>query len=134
LNDAFPYLPIEDEVSAPFWAATRERTLLVQFCPACTRFQHYPRAICTQCGGTALEWKEASGNATIDSWTLVTRAPSEGFEVPYYIIRARLEENVIMLSRFVGESEPECDMSVALGWQPLSDGRHLPVFTSEQEQ
>jgi len=134
VSDAFPYLPIEDEVSAPFWAATRERRLLIQFCPECARFQHYPRAICTQCGGTFLEWKEPTGKATIDSWTLIARAPSEGFEAPYYIIRARLEENVIMLSRFVGKGEPKCDMPVILGWQSLSDGRHLPVFISEQEQ
>lgn len=124
----FPYLPHEDAVSAPFWTGTREHKLMLQFCANCNRYQWYPRAICTSCATENLEWREASGKATVDSWTIVHRAPVEGFVPPYVIARVLLSEKVIMLTRLVGVKSPTCDQAVELSWQDLSDGRALPVF------
>ena len=53
--------------SGPFWDATREGRLLVQWCTACGRGVFYPRAFCPHCAapGSALEWRTASGRATV---------------------------------------------------------------------
>ncbi len=55
--------------SGPFWEATREGRLLVQWCTACDRGVFFPRAFCPWCGAAAgpgaLEWREASGRATV---------------------------------------------------------------------
>ena len=126
---SFPYLPIEDAVSAPFWEGTRIQELLLQSCKLCSKYQHYPRALCSHCGGTDLEWQKVSGQGIIDSWTEVMRAPQEGFEAPYIIARVRLAEGPIMLTRIDGSSTKiSCDQPVVLKWQPLSDGRALPLF------
>lgn len=124
----FPYLPKEDAISAPFWTATRQHRLLLQFCATCNKYQWYPRALCISCATFDLDWREASGRGTVDSWTQVLRAPSEGFVPPYVIARVLLSENVMMLTRLVGIESPTCDQTVELSWQDLSDGRALPVF------
>lgn len=141
-------LPPVDGVTQPWWDATRERKLLVQRCQSCGKLQHYPRALCAAnrapggelgCGGTALDWVEAAGTGTVDSFTVVHRG-LPGFDAPYVVARVRLTEGVVLLSSLVdvelGEagdaSAPDpvrCDDPVTLRWRALSDGRHLPVFS-----
>jgi uncharacterized OB-fold protein len=130
----FPYLPHEDSVSAPYWAGTRERKLMLQFCTNCSQYQWYPRFMCIICGKEDLQWRESSGKGTIDSWTLVARAVSEGFVPPYVIARVLLSEKVIILTRIVGIDSPTCDQNVELSWQELSDGRAIPVFTQTRSR
>ena len=57
-----------------WWEATRDRRLVLQHCTTCGHFQHYPRAICIGCGGDALEFREAAGVGSVDSFTTVLRA------------------------------------------------------------
>jgi uncharacterized OB-fold protein len=132
---SFPYLPVEDSVSAPFWAATRERRFVLQKCVGCSQYQHYPRALCSHCGGINLEYHEVSGTGHIDSWTEVMRAPQEGFAAPYVIARVRLIEGPIVLTQIVDipSSQISCEQPVRLTWRPLSDGRALPLFSPQGE-
>lgn len=117
---------IEDE----WWDATRERRLVVQRCP-CGHAQHYPRELCTRCGGTDLAFAEASGRGTVDSFTVVHRAPSPDVETSYVVARVRLAEGPIMLTHLDGPGPWACDEPVRVGWRPLPDGWHLPVFTKD---
>ena len=85
--------------SGPFWEATREGRLLVQWCTACDRGVFYPRAFCPSCaaadglgraeddgagrgdgaGGTGtLEWREASGRATVYAAVVEHRPEAAG--------------------------------------------------------
>ena len=127
-------LPPVDRVTQPWWDATRVRRLLIQRCVLCDRLQHYPRALCTSCGGSDLGWIEVSGGGTIDSFTVVHRA-LPGFVAPYVVARVRLAEDVVLLSNIVDDDgapsdgrRVRCDASVALRWEALADGRNLPVF------
>ncbi|MFI6321996.1 Zn-ribbon domain-containing OB-fold protein [Nonomuraea sp. NPDC050556] len=104
--------------------------LILQYCTACARPQHYPRALCTSCGATEFTWLEASGGGVVDSYTVVHRAPSADFETPYVIARVRLDEGPILLTRLVSAdkaAEWACDERVRLTW---SGG--LAVFEKEQ--
>ncbi len=93
-------MPPEDGVTAPWWDATRERRLLIQFCDACERPQYPPRALCSHCGATStLAWRESTGEAVVDSFTVVHRAPRPDVDVPYVIAYIRLREGAVMLSR-----------------------------------
>jgi uncharacterized OB-fold protein len=125
-----PEIPV-DEVTAPWWEATREERLTVQRCLACGRLQHYPRALCTGCGGTDLDFTDVSGLGTVDSFTVVHRAPRPGLDVPYVVARVRLAEGPLLLTNLV-DADPgswRCDAPVKVAWRPLPDGRRLPVFT-----
>ncbi|MEU8132011.1 Zn-ribbon domain-containing OB-fold protein [Streptodolium elevatio] len=123
-------VPAPDEVTGPWWDATRERRLVVQRCADCGRLQHYPRALCTACGKTLLEFTGVTGRGRVDTFTVTYRAPRPEIEVPYVVARVRLHEGPILLSTVVG-CAPEavvCDMPVVVDWRPLPDGRALPVF------
>jgi uncharacterized OB-fold protein len=119
-----------DEMTAEWWDATREHRLTVQTC-ACGHRQHPPRAVCTGCGRTdALTLEDASGAATVDTFTVVHRAPRPDVETPYVVARVRLAEGPILLTRL--PSEPTIGDAVTVGWVDLPDGRALPVFTPEE--
>jgi uncharacterized OB-fold protein len=125
--------------SAPFWEATRVGKLLVQWCTRCDVAIFYPRAFCPTCGtagsvGQGLEWREASGAATVYACTVehnpaATGSTFSGGE-PYVVALVELAEGVRMLTNIVGvpAAGVTIGMAVTLTWEPLSDGRQLPQF------
>jgi uncharacterized OB-fold protein len=122
--------------SAPFWEATREGRLLVQWCTACDRGVFYPRVFCPHCaaGPESLEWRSASGRATVYAAGVEHRPEAAGAAFsegkPYCVALVDLEEGVRMLTNVVGcpPEDVTCGMALALTWEPLSDGRRLPLF------
>ena len=129
-----PELPPVDKTTAPWWDATREGVLLIQLCQGCGHFQHYPRALCTKCGGTDLGWEQVAQYGVVDSFTVVHRG-LPGFDAPYVVARVRLPlpNRVHVLTNIVDTDHDSirCDQIVQLRWKPLSDGRQLPVFAAE---
>jgi uncharacterized OB-fold protein len=126
--------PVGDE-SGPFWEATREGRLLVQWCTACDRGVFYPRAFCPFCGtGGTLEWREASGRATVHAAVVEHRPDAAGAAFsggePYCIALVDLEEEVRMMTNVVGcpPVDVHSGMAVRVAWEPLSDGRQLALF------
>ena len=119
-----------DHVTQAWWDATRQRTFLVQRCDDCNHKQHYPRNVCTACGSDRLSYLEASGRATVYSFTTVRRAPYPSFEPPYVVALVRLDEGPLVLTNIVS-GEARCDARARLAWEDLPDGRKLPVFEME---
>jgi uncharacterized protein len=123
--------------SAAFWEATREGRLLVQWCTACDRGIFYPRSFCPRCGATAsgLEWRTASGRATVYARTIEHNPAATGATFsdgrPYVVALVELEEGVRMMTNVVGCPPEDVDIGLAVTvvWEPLSDGRQLPLFT-----
>ncbi|MBF6331160.1 Zn-ribbon domain-containing OB-fold protein [Nocardia transvalensis] len=125
----------EDEVTAAWWDGTRHRRLLLQHCTKCEALQHYPRAVCTECGSTALDWVTAGGGATVESFTVVHRQVRSDLPAPYVVARVRLDEGPTLLTNLIG-GEPDswcCDDRVRLTWRSLDDGRRLPIFEREPD-
>lgn len=120
--------------SGPFWEATRDGRLLVQWCTACDRGVFYPRAICPHCGAphSALDWRTASGQATVYAATVEHRPAPGGFSggEPYCVALVDLHEGVRMMTNIVGcpPDDVRSGMAVEVTWEPLSDGRNLPLF------
>lgn len=126
-------VPPADELSASWWEATREHRLTVQSC-GCGHVQHPPRGLCTACGSTErLEQVDAAGAGTVDSFTVVHRAPRPGAEAPYVVARVRLAEGPLLLTRLPLQDWTIGD-PVAVDWIDLPDGRALPVFTPEENR
>ena len=126
--------------SAPFWEATRTGVLLVQWCTECDRGIFYPRAFCPSCGMTAadgqgLTWRQASGRASVYSFTIEHNPAASGATFsggqPYVVALVELDEGVRMLTNIVGcdPAEVTIGQAVTVTWEPLSDGRQLPQFT-----
>ncbi|WP_256839402.1 Zn-ribbon domain-containing OB-fold protein [Ornithinimicrobium faecis] len=124
-------VPPADEVTAPWWEATREHRLLVQRCAACQTLQHPPRALCTGCGSTDdLGWETSTGAGSVDAYTVVHRSPLPELEAPYVVARVRLAEGPLVLTHVLADdlTAVRADLAVRLDWHDLPDGRSLPVF------
>jgi uncharacterized OB-fold protein len=120
-----------DEVSQPWWDATRERRLVIQRCQDCRRWQHYPRALCTGCGGLTLTFEPARGHGVVDTCTTVLRPARPGLPAPYVLARVRLAEGPLLLTQLIEAGQDAAGLigrSVTVDWAPLPDGRNLPVF------
>ena len=121
-----------DDITAAWWDGTRSGVLYLQTCRGCGRVQHHPRALCLGCGSAdGLDWIRASGDATIDTWTEVRRAPTPDLEVPYVVARVRLAEGPMVLTNLVDVATDQLAVGrqVRVVWRPLPDGRQLPMFT-----
>lgn len=125
-----------DRDTQAWWDATRGRQLRVQRCRDCGHAQHYPRALCTACGGDALEMAPTRGTGLVETFTVVHRAPYEGLHPPYVVGLVRLAEGPQLLTNIVGcaPEDVRCGMPVAVTWERLEDGRHLPVFSPDREE
>jgi hypothetical protein len=134
--------------SAPFWEATRTGTLLVQWCTPCDRGIFYPRSFCPYCGtpgadsgasaadgASTLEWRTASGRATVHAVTVEHNPAATGSTFsggqPYAVALVDLDEGVRMMTNIVGcvPEDVHPGLAVTVTWEPLSDGRQLPLFT-----
>ena len=105
-------LPARGNVARPYWEALAEGRLVLQYCPACDRYQFYPRAICTRCGADP-EWRESDGRGTVYTYTVIRQNGAAPFrdELPYVVAMIELEEGVKVMS-----SVTDCDPDeVAVG-------------------
>ena len=124
--------PISPESEA-YWRGCKEGKLLLQKCGSCGHVQFYPRLLCTQCAGDALDWHEASGMGVVKSFTIIRRAVSAAYEpdAPYIVALIELAEGPTMMSNVVG-SAPETvaiGMPVQVGFEAFSEEVSVPVFT-----
>ena len=73
MNGARPRadVPTIDDESRPFWVAAREERFLIARCSACGRAHHYPRPFCPFCWSENVVWEEASGRATLYTFSTV---------------------------------------------------------------
>ncbi len=123
--------PVTPDTEA-WWFATRSRRLTAQRCHECNNLQLYPRAICTACGATDLGLEDVSGFATVYAATVVERSPdAQRFKIPYVVALVDLDEGPRLLTNILASNpyQIRCGDTVRATWEPLDDGRNLPVFT-----
>jgi len=98
--------PVPNELDKPFYDGCNEGKLVVQYCPACSRYLFPPRVMCTRCGGSNLQWQQVSGRGTIKSRVVVHDTPISLLipDQPFNVATIALEEEpeVIMLSHLPG--------------------------------
>jgi uncharacterized OB-fold protein len=117
-----------------FNEALAEGRLTIQSCNDCGRPNMWPRYRCPFCQSADLGWKEASGDGTLVSYSVVRAVPPKGFEdqLPYALGVIRLEEGVQLLARLESEGEAgfdeyECDAAVRFSPHPAEEMLQRPV-------
>ena len=103
-------------LTEPFWDATRDQRLLIQWCTAHDHGVFYPREMCPISLEPTLEWREASGRGTVYSYTIESKPMFPGMRAmaPYVIALIDLDEGVRMLSNVVGCAPDEDRKSTRL--------------------
>jgi uncharacterized protein len=117
--------------TAPFWAAARQHRLLIQYCTDTGRPQWFPRSAGLTTGRRHVEWREASGQGTVYSWTVANRAwPGHEGRVPYICALVELDEGVRMLVNLLNTvpGTVRIGMPVKVCWERLADGIEFPAF------
>jgi uncharacterized OB-fold protein len=118
-------------IDAPYWAAARDETLLVQVCQDCGRFNLPASLACPVCGGE-LRWVPASGRGRVHTFTVFHKAYHPGFadQLPYNVSVIELDEGPFVLSNVV-DVEPE-DLrigdDVEVVFDAITDDVTLPRF------
>jgi len=119
----------------PFWEATREKKLLLQYDRRDGSYQFPPRPTGMRSGRRDLEWREVSGKGKIFTFTVARRArePFRGHE-PFLIAMVTLDEGVNVMANIV--NCPLDDMAIGVRvkpfWAPLPDGTHLLMFEPDR--
>ncbi|GCD45026.1 hypothetical protein GKJPGBOP_04746 [Streptomyces paromomycinus] len=109
-------LPGTDAFSRVYWDAAAQGRLLLRRCRAdgCGAAHHYPREFCPRCWSEDVEWEEASGRATLYTWSVVHRndLPPFGERVPYVAAVVDLAEGPRMMTEVV--DCPEADLRIGM--------------------
>jgi uncharacterized OB-fold protein len=132
MQPRFDLPTIEDE-TAPWWQATKEGRLLIRRCADCGRAHFYPRPFCPSCWSERVEWEQASGDATLYTFSIVRSndLPPFGPRVPYVAAVVDLIEGPRMMTNL--ENCPLEDirigMALKVSFRIETDDVVLPVFT-----
>lgn len=123
-----------DDATA-FWQATREKQLVIQWCLDCDRPVWFPREVCPGCLGMNLEYRPSAGKGEVYAASVHHVPGNPKMQPPYVVALVALDEGVRMMSNIVGWDDPydaAVGRRVTVAWEPLSDGRNLPVFELEE--
>ncbi|MER6097877.1 Zn-ribbon domain-containing OB-fold protein [Streptomyces sp. NPDC001728] len=132
-------LPDIDAFTRPYWDAAAEGRLLLRRCAACDRVHHYPREFCPHCWSEDARWEEASGRATLYTWSVVHRndLPPFGERVPYVAAVVDLAEGPRMMTEVVDVAEDDLRIGMQLRVAFRREGAEgsagvvtVPVFTA----
>ena len=127
-------LPDPSPEDLPFWAACRERKLIIQHCNDCQGFSHPPMPSCAKCGSAKVGWREVSGNGTVFSYTVAHHAVHKALKGhgPYNVVVVMLDDagDVRLVSNLIDTAPDEIQigMRVTLHWDEVEGGMLLPRF------
>ncbi len=114
-------------LTAGFWAAAARRELVRPVCRDCGRSFFTPQIACPACLSEDWAYQPSSGRGTVYSSTVVHKAPSPGFTVPFGLGVIDMEEGWSMLATLIGDPLPPIGCVVEVTWVER-DGRTQPAF------
>ena len=114
-------MPIQDEISAPFYDGARGGRLMLQHCSACDGWSFPVRERCPHCFAAPLQWRAASGRGTLYTFAIMHQVMNPGFAgaVPYNVSQIDLIEGVRMVSNVIGV--PNADLRIGMDLEVVFD-------------
>jgi uncharacterized OB-fold protein len=126
-------LPTPEGDTIEFWEAAKQERLIIRHCLDCGAFSYYPRPFCPKCWSERVVWHQASGDATLYSWSVIYQNDQPPFNerVPYVAAVVDLAEGPRMMTNVEGCEFDQLRVGMALrvGFRPISDDFTIPVFT-----
>lgn len=132
MTDVRRPLPVRTPLTAPFWDSADKEELALPWCKRCDQTHFPPSPRCPHCLEDEMQWRPASGKATLISWVVFHRSYWDGVEndLPYNVCLVELEEGPRMLSNLVGEAaeKPAYRMPLRVSFTKRYPDLILPVF------
>ena len=72
--------PVVTELTAPFWRATEQGRIELQYCALCNRFIFPPFPECLGCDSSRPEWREVAASGSINTISVVESDILPGLE------------------------------------------------------
>jgi len=92
---------MEYKLTAKMFAeALKESKLLGLKCNKCGAYTAPPKKVCMECGSEDMEIVQLSGKGQIRTFTVI-RVPPEGFEAPYIVGMAELDEGPWLMGNII---------------------------------
>jgi uncharacterized OB-fold protein len=113
------------EPTREFWRAAQREELVIPRCDDCGAYVWYPAPRCRGCDSEALAWTRVSGEATLFSWAVVTRALFQAFaeKAPYVtgLVALREAPEVRLVTNLVDcpAGSLRMDMPVRVVFRPI---------------
>ncbi|WP_235736381.1 bifunctional MaoC family dehydratase N-terminal/OB-fold nucleic acid binding domain-containing protein [Nocardioides alcanivorans] len=114
-----------------FWFdAAKEHRLVIQRCASCQQLRHPVGPECSHCQSFEWDTVEASGRATLYSFTVAHHPKHPAFDYPLVIAVVELEEGTRLITNLVGiaPEDAEIGMALELEWLDADPDLTLPVF------
>jgi uncharacterized OB-fold protein len=125
-------LPTIEDESRPFWEAAKERRFLIVRCRSCRHAHHYPRPFCPFCWSEDVMWEDASGNATLYTYSTVYVNDLYPFreKLPYIAAVVDLAEGPRVMTRIVDAAVEDLRIGMPLvaDYEAVTDEITAPVF------
>ncbi|MBJ22594.1 MAG: hypothetical protein GY910_18720 [bacterium] len=114
-----------------WWTRVAEDGVIpIQRCTGCQKLRHPPRPMCDACGEQRFDSIDASGRATVHTFTVIHYPQFPGYEYPMISVIVDLEEGERMASTLI-DCKPEdvkIGMAVEAVIQEDEDGFKIPFF------
>jgi len=137
MSDYKKPLPVIQPYSQGFWDGTKQHKLMVQHCNDCGANIFYPRRDCPECWSQNLAWIEASGRATVYTYSVTLEGVEEMFreDLPIILAWIDLPEGVRMHTNLVDcdPEEVEIGMEVEVVFRDVTEEITLPYFRPVRE-
>lgn len=113
--------------SQPYWASCDQRILSVARCGDCSRWFHFPQALCPACLSENVALQPVSGGGTLYTFS-IGRARGDGEPPVMGWVELDEQSGLIVPASIVGPV-PEIGARMEVDWIPWEgEAKWLPVF------
>jgi len=125
-------LPTPEGDTFEWWEAAKQERLLIRHCEDCGAYSYYPRPFCPKCWSERVVWHQASGEATLYTWSVIYSNDMPPFKerVPYVAAVVDLTEGPRMMTNVIDTpfEDLRVGMDLQVRFMPISDDFTIPVF------
>lgn len=128
---ALPAITLDNQ---GFWDSCKEHKMKLQKCNECGKFRYFTSPICPNCSSFEFRWEPVTGKATVYTYSVVHRPPSEAWvdDVPYVYAIVQLDEGPMMPTNIVGCSpdDVKIGMKVSVVYDDVTPEITVPKFSA----
>ena len=123
-------LPTIEDETREYWNAAAGGRLLIARCNHCERVHHYPRVICPFCWSEDVTAVEASGRATLYTYSTVyvNDLPPFSGRLPYTAAVVDLAEGPRVMTTITGADPAQLRIGMPLRAEPLEIAEGVTAF------